>query len=354
MNKKFKLIWRRGKVGIEIFRSRMLNKRVPVVVHLYPTYRCNLKCTYCLVDRKNDIEEMNTEELLRIVDELADMGTKMIVFLGGEFSIVKDIDKVIERIISRGMVCDAVTNAILLPQRVDLFKKLDSICVSMDGIGESNDITRGLGTSCKIIEGIEAAQKNGISVRINCVITRHNINTYRELLDWAKQKNILVTFGMPFEDEIKDMLLDEQAMRDFYRELKGLKRQGYPVLFSDEAIEYMENYPISPADFIKRPQKRERAIHRRYRQDCPYGRFIAYLHSDGMLLPCNNLYKIGIKGPNVREAGVKQAWERIKDLDCLSCYEAGIPQWNFITSFRGIWEGIAITYKQILRHRDGM
>jgi MoaA/NifB/PqqE/SkfB family radical SAM enzyme len=300
------------------------------------------------VDHKAEVKEMNTEQLLGVVDELADLGTKMIVFLGGEFSIVKDIEKVIDRIIARGMVCDAVTNALLLPKKISVFKKLDSLCISMDGIGESNDVTRGKGTSKKILDSIELAKKEGMVIRINCVVTKNNMNTYQELLKWAKKENALVTFGMPFEDEIKDMLLDEQEMRTFYKNLKRLKKEGYPVLFSDEAIEYMEKYPGSPADFITQSQKEDRNINNRYKKKCPYGRFIAYVHSDGMMLPCNNLYKIRNNGPNILEIGAKRAWENIGSLDCLSCYEAGIPEWNFLTSYRGIWKGALITFKQLV------
>lgn len=172
MNKNLSLLWRRGQVFLSILKSKILAKRAPVVVYLYPTYKCNLRCNYCLVDKDVKVEEMNTERLLDLVDRLADMGTKMIVFLGGEFSIVKDMEKVIDRIIDRGMVCDAVTNAILLPEKIKMFKKLDSICISMDGLGVSNDVTRGKGTFQKIMEGIEVARKGELSIRINCVITR--------------------------------------------------------------------------------------------------------------------------------------------------------------------------------------
>jgi MoaA/NifB/PqqE/SkfB family radical SAM enzyme len=292
---------------------------------------------------------MNTEQLLKLVDELADAGTKMIVFLGGEFSIVKDIEKVIDRINDRGMICDAVTNALLLPKKIEMFRKLDSICVSMDGLGEANDVTRGKGTSKKIMEGIKVARDNDIVVRINCVVTKNNLNNYHDLLKWAKKENILVTFGMPFEDEIKDMLLNDHEMRSFYRDLKKLKKEGYPIVFSDEAIEYMEKYPGSPADFVTQSQKKDNSIQKRYKRKCPYGRFIAYIHTDGMMLPCNNLYKINYKGPNVLEVGVKKAWDSIGNLDCLSCYEAGIPEWNHLTSLKGIWNGAMLTLKQTIR-----
>jgi MoaA/NifB/PqqE/SkfB family radical SAM enzyme len=301
------------------------------------------------VDHNAKVNEMNTEQLLKLVDELAEAGTKMIVFLGGEFSIVKDIDKVIDRITEKGMVCDAVTNGLLLPKKIDIFKKLDSICVSMDGLGEANDVTRGKGTSKKVMEAIKVARDNGIVVRVNCVITRNNVNNYHDLLKWAKKENILVTFGMPFEDEIKDMLLNDQEMRNFYHDLKKLKKKGFPILFSDEAIEYMEEYPGSPADFVMQSQKKDSSIQKRYKLKCPYGRFIAYMHSNGMMLPCNNLYKINDMGPNILEVGVKQAWDNLGNLNCLSCYEAGIPEWNHLTSLSGIWKGVMLTLKQTVR-----
>ena len=345
INKRVSLLWRRARVLLSILICKLTGRRVPVVVYLYPTYKCNLRCVYCLVDHSVEVKEMDKGQLLRLVDELAEMGTRMIVFLGGEFSIVKGIEDVIDRIIEKGMICDAVTNAILLPKKLDLFKKMDSLCISMDGIGTSNDITRGKGTSEKILNSIRIAKKEGISVRINCVITKYNRHTYRQLLEWAKGNNLLVTFGMPFEDEIKDMLLDEDDMKQFYRELVQLKKDGYPVLFSYEAIDHMLNYPGSPSEFIMKAQAGDANIDKRYKKRCPYGSFIAYIHSDGMLLPCNNLYKLRRKGVNIWEAGLKNAWDSFAEIDCLSCYEAGIPEWNFLTSLKGILKGISITLK---------
>ncbi len=345
MRNKLFILWRRARVLLSILFCKLTGKRVPVIVYLYPTYKCNLRCVYCLVDHNVKVKEMDKDRLIQLVDELASMGTRMIVFLGGEFSIVPGIEEVVDRILEKGMVCDAVTNAILLPKKLKLFKKLDSICISMDGIGESNDITRGKGSSKKILNAIHIAKKEGIPVRINCVITKYNRHTYKQLLEWAKENNILVTFGMPFEDEIKDILLDEKEMREFYKELIQLKEKGYPILFSYNAVEYMLNYPGSPSAFIMKDQINNVNIHKRYKNRCPYGNFIAYIHSDGMLLPCNNLYKLRKKGVNICEVGVKKAWDSFAEMDCLACYEAGIPEWNFITSFKGILKGISITLK---------
>src|ERR1035437_9112899 len=55
----------------------------PLLAHLLPTRRCNLACTYC-----NEFDDFSkpvpTEQMLRRVDLLDDLGTSVVTISGGE------------------------------------------------------------------------------------------------------------------------------------------------------------------------------------------------------------------------------------------------------------------------------
>src|SRR3954452_19348804 len=100
-----------------------LDQDRPLLVHIVPIRRCNLACTYC-----NEYDDHSpavpTEEMFRRVDKLGQLGTAVITISGGEPLLHPDLDKIIARIKSHGMVCTLITNGYLLVP--DQIKKLNA------------------------------------------------------------------------------------------------------------------------------------------------------------------------------------------------------------------------------------
>ena len=61
------------------------------------------------------------------------------VLLGGEPLLHKGIDQIVDRVKQHGMICEMVTNGYYLEGKSDIVKKLDSLCISIDGDKEEND-----------------------------------------------------------------------------------------------------------------------------------------------------------------------------------------------------------------------
>ena len=63
----------------------------PVLAHIVPIRRCNLACTYC-----NEYDDFSkpvpTAEMIRRIDLLADLGTTVITFSGGEPLLHPELD----------------------------------------------------------------------------------------------------------------------------------------------------------------------------------------------------------------------------------------------------------------------
>jgi MoaA/NifB/PqqE/SkfB family radical SAM enzyme len=114
----------------------LLDKDHPVQAHLIPVRRCNLACTYC-----NEFDDFSPpvalEEMLRRVDKLAALGTTFITISGGEPLLHPELERIIARIRSHGMIAGLITNGYLLT--ADRIKKLnqaglDHLQISIDNV----------------------------------------------------------------------------------------------------------------------------------------------------------------------------------------------------------------------------
>jgi MoaA/NifB/PqqE/SkfB family radical SAM enzyme len=94
----------------------LLSTKHPFLVHIIPTRRCNLACTYC-----NEFDDFSNpvplEEMKKRLDILADMGTSIITISGGEPLLHPQLDDILRHIRRRGMIAGMITNGFLLTQK---------------------------------------------------------------------------------------------------------------------------------------------------------------------------------------------------------------------------------------------
>ncbi len=108
----------------------------PILVHLIPTRRCNLSCTYC--NEYNDFSKpVSTETICHRIDRLADLGTAVITMSGGEPLLHPDLDHLLAHVRKRKMIAGMITNGYLLT--ADRIRKLnraglDHLQISIDNV----------------------------------------------------------------------------------------------------------------------------------------------------------------------------------------------------------------------------
>jgi len=135
-------LWRRFR-EYRLIAKGLLSTRHPVQVHMISIRRCNLACAYC-----NEFDEYSnpvpTEELIRRVDRLASFGTTLITLSGGEPLLHPELETVIRRIRSHGIIAAVITNGYLLTrQRIQSLNraKLDHLQISIDN-ARPDDISK--------------------------------------------------------------------------------------------------------------------------------------------------------------------------------------------------------------------
>ena len=112
----------------------LVSTRHPLLVHIIPTRRCNLACTYC-----NEFDDFSkpvpTEEMFRRIDRLGAMGTAIITISGGEPLLHPDLDAIISRIRKNGIIAGLITNGYLLvADRIERLNRagLEYLQISID------------------------------------------------------------------------------------------------------------------------------------------------------------------------------------------------------------------------------
>src|SRR6476620_10559002 len=116
-------------------------KRFPLVLMLEPLFRCNLACAGCgkIQDPAHILKtELTPEECFKAVDEC---GTPMVSIPGGEPLMHSEVDKIVEGLVARTKYIYLCTNALLLKEKLHLFKpwNYSALSVHVDGQKEHHD-----------------------------------------------------------------------------------------------------------------------------------------------------------------------------------------------------------------------
>ena len=170
------------------------------------TLRCNSKCIHCGSDAgKGRLDELNTNEALKLVKELCDCGYKGVALMGGEPLVREDWYEIAKEIKKYKMDLSIVTNGLTLIQHIQNLKKLNVDCVSLSldgGSPKTHDYLRGFqGSFKKTINAIDKLQEEKIPVSVITSVSKINfkeLNQIKKLLldrDIAWQIQICVPIG---------------------------------------------------------------------------------------------------------------------------------------------------------------
>lgn len=250
--------------------------------------------------------------------------------MGGEPLMREDIGDIIGYIKKKKIFCELSTNGFLIPKKIKDVRKVDAICLSLDGDEEVTDMMRGRGCYKKVMEGIRACYEEKLWVRFHACITKY---TNRNCVDNLARLCKVYGYGFNFaqysyatKEKERISPCDEQA-KELFRVLIEYKRKGYPVMTSFATLKKLIAWPfpfskiIYPEDIPRMPFAFKR---------CRYRRLNITLNSDGMIYPCTKLFGYG---KNYLEVGMSEALNYLNELKCVLCSNAGELDMNLLLSF---------------------
>jgi len=121
---------------LKMIAKGLLSTRHPVMAHIIPIRRCNLSCAYCN-EYDSSSKPVPVDTMLRRLNRLADLGTTIVTFSGGEPLLHPDLDQLIGHVRRRGMIAGMITNGYLLTaERVQRLNRagLDHMQISIDNV----------------------------------------------------------------------------------------------------------------------------------------------------------------------------------------------------------------------------
>ena len=147
------------------------------------TRNCNLSCVHCRAsaDMGPHTGELKTDACFKLLDEIADAGSPIVILTGGEPLLRKDIFDIARYGTNKGLRMVMAPNGTLITES---FAKqmadsgIQRISISLDGASEkTHDTFRGVkGAFQGALNGIKLAKEAGIEFQINTTITKTNLD----------------------------------------------------------------------------------------------------------------------------------------------------------------------------------
>ncbi len=111
-----------GQFG-ERLNKKVFGDRIPISGSIELTFRCNFKCDHCYcnlpLDDQEAIErELETEDICRILDQIADAGCLWLLITGGEPLLRKDFLEIYTYAKKKGFIVTLFTNGTLLTREI--------------------------------------------------------------------------------------------------------------------------------------------------------------------------------------------------------------------------------------------
>lgn len=301
------------------------------------TLACDQKCSHCgprAGTKRKD--ELDTDEALKLVDELADLGVGEVVLIGGEAYLRNDFLLVIRRIRERGMSCTMTTGGLNLTQaRADAMIEagIRSVTVSIDGLEESHDAVRGVpGSWQRAFAALEHVRTAGGKIACNTQInsrTKDELLPLLELLAAAGihswQLQITVPHGNAADHP--ELILQPYMFLELFETLERV------LVRADELG--IRIWPGNNLGYFGPLEQRLRKSQNKHFRGCTAGVSTLGIESNGGLKNCPSLGGPLNVGGSWREHGIAKVWQesyqlgyiRHRTMDdlwgfCRDCYYA--------------------------------
>ncbi len=323
---------RRGPPGLALLKSalgaarfRLTGHRAPLAVTLVVTRRCDSSCAGCglpLATRP----ELETRELLDLLDRLAALGTTRLRFTGGEPLLREDLGALVDRAAQHGMRTVLETNGHSLPARVTELRRLDRIMVGLHGREAVHDRITEPGAFGRVTAGILAAREAGLQVGTITVLGRHTVDELPWVLEFAEQHGLDMVVQLAQADGAvasrgaKRQIAPDEQVRRALRWLLEARIAGQPVGLSEKTLRYLlswEDYAV-PARATPHED-----LH------CMAGQVSCVVDADGAVyacLPRMDGHAIG----NLRTDGFDAAFAALGETGCQACTDTACTEANFL------------------------
>jgi radical SAM protein with 4Fe4S-binding SPASM domain len=263
-------------------------RSIPLEVALELTHHCNFRCQHCYIPDFSAPDLLSTERILRLLDELAEMGTLYLTLTGGEMFLRKDWYPIASRARGLGFSLRLFSNGSTIDETVaDQIRSLHAgVEVSLYSMDEAifERITQRTGSFRKTLRGIELLRERNVEVLLKIPMMVFNTTGFEKVFEYAESIGATARADARIVAKKNGDLVTLKLRAD-PEELLPLFRSGYT--------------PCSVPQEYKDDPRSDGPL-------CAAGNRYANIASSGEVRACNILP--GDAG-NLREHSFREIWE---------------------------------------------
>ena len=220
-------------------KTILFRGKKPILGTVIITDKCNLKCKHCSVNNITAIMHPY-EKVKGEMEQLYQMGVRILFFCGGETFLWRDGDKTLRDLVIEAkrmgfLIVNTVTNGTF---PLDL-PEADLILLSVDGDREKHNLIRG-DTYDKIMENVKNATSDNICFYM--AINQLNKEMVRDVCIAARDtKNVRAVsfnFHTPYPDT-RELALTKEDKAACCEVIKQMIKEGAPVFNLKSAFPYL-------------------------------------------------------------------------------------------------------------------
>jgi hopanoid biosynthesis associated radical SAM protein HpnH len=245
-------------VSSYVLKNRLRGRqRYPLVVMLEVLFRCNLACAGCgKIQYPAHVlkREMTPEECFRAVEEA---GSPIVNIPGGEPLMHPRIGEIVEGLIARGKYVYLCTNALLMKEKMHLFKpsKYFTFTVHLDGERDHHDFSVCReGTYDKAVDAMREAIARGFRVTTNSTFFQGTdpVSVRRFFDDMMELgvESMMLSPGYSYEKAPdQENFLGKQATRELFRQILSNRKRSWRFNATPLFFEYLmglRDYECTP------------------------------------------------------------------------------------------------------------
>jgi MoaA/NifB/PqqE/SkfB family radical SAM enzyme len=214
--------------------AALTNPAAPVLAQVVVTRRCNLSCGYC-TEYDHVSSPVETSRLINYIDHLANLGTCVITFTGGEPLLHPDLDRLIGHVVAHNMACTSISNGFLLTSEwVDRLNRsgLELLQISVDNLEPNGSSQKTFRVLKQRLRVLEAAR---FKININAVLGSTTPAETRQLAREIRALGFYMTVGLMHGDDgmLDSGLLGTEDLETLYRDLQVYRRRSLSHWFGE-------------------------------------------------------------------------------------------------------------------------
>lgn len=215
----------------------------PRAINFHLLRACNARCRYCFATFPETSTRLTTADAIEVMRRVRAAGGEKMNFVGGEPTLHPNIEELIVAAKEMGFTTSIVSNGARLGRLLasPAGALLDWVGLSVDSVTDQGNARIGRGGPGYVAQAIAHAQRaraNGAAVKLNTVVTRHNVTEDLRALVRAiaperwKVFQVLRVEGQN-DGSVDDLLVGASEFAHFVDRHRTLDDEGIPVIAED-------------------------------------------------------------------------------------------------------------------------